>query len=72
METGFIYLVIIEFLLILLVIGIKLLFNYIENKKIKSILKYIDKQYNSKKDATDIKIKECFEAINQSDKELVK
>ena len=70
MENAFMYLVIAEVVIILLVVGIRLLFNYLENRKIKSILAFIDRRAkeNNNSDTTD-RFKECLEIIKQNSKE---
>ena len=70
MENAFMYLVIAEVVIILLVVGIRLLFNYLENRKIKSILAFIDRRAkeNNNSDTTD-RFKECLEIIKQNNKD---
>ena len=72
MDSAFIYLVIAEIVIIALVIGIKLLFNYFENKKIKSVLDFIDRKSKENKEGTTDRFKECIEIIKQNNKEGVK
>ena len=72
MENAYIYLIIAEGIIILAIIGIKLLFNYFENKKIKSVLNFIDRKAQENKDSTTDRLKECIEIIKQNNKEEVK
>lgn len=63
------YLVIAEVVIILLAVGIRLLFNYLENKKIKSILDFIDKKSKENQVNNIDRFKECLEIIKQNNKE---
>lgn len=69
MENAFMYLVIAEVVIILLAVGIRLLFNYLENKKIKSILDFIDKKSKENQVNNIDRFKECLEIIKQNNKE---
>ena len=61
--------VIAEVVIILLAVGIRLLFNYLENKKIKSILDFIDKKSKENQVNNIDRFKECLEIIKQNNKE---
>lgn len=65
MEKGFIYLIIIELIVLAIIVGTRLLFNYLEARKIKRILNYIDKRAHNDKDVSN-RIQECINAIKQS------
>lgn len=69
MENAFMYLVIAEIIIILLVVGIRLLFNYLENRKIKSILDFIDKKSKENHVSSTDRFKECLEIIKQNNKD---
>ena len=66
-ENGFIWLIVIEVILLIVVIGIRLFFNYLENKKIKSILKFIESRADYS--GIDERLKECLDLISQNKKE---
>ena len=65
MEKGFIYLIIIELIVLAIVVGTRLLFNDLGARKIKRILNYIDKRAHNDKDVSN-RIQECINAIKQS------
>ena len=65
MEKGFIYLIIIELIILAIIVGTRLLFNYLEARKIKRILNYIDKRAHKDKDVSN-RIQECINTIKQS------
>jgi len=67
-DSLFIYLVVAELAVILLIVVIKLLFNYLENKKIKSILDFIDKRAEANIDGRAERFKECIDILKQSSK----
>lgn len=71
MENAFIYLIIAEVVIILLIVGIRLLFNYLENRKIKSVLDFIDKKSKENQVNSTDRFKECLEIIKQNNKEGV-
>lgn len=69
MDNGFMCLAIIELVVILVVVGIRLIFNYIEHRKIKYVLDYIAKNSRCRKDTEeDIEGKESTESINSVEK----
>lgn len=69
MENAFIYLIIAEVVIILLIVGIRLLFNYLENRKIKLVLDFIDKKSKENQVNSTDRFKECLEIIKQNNKE---
>ena len=67
MEIGYVYLLIAEVVVILSVVGIKLIFNYIEHKKINKVLRFIDKKSKNVSDKeVQKRIEECIEIIRQN------
>lgn len=71
MEEGFKYLIIAEVIIIVVIIVARLIFNYIENKKIKSVLEYIDKRANENSNNRTDKLKECIDIIKQANSKEV-
>ena len=62
------YLVIAELIIIVLIVGIRLLFNYLENRKIKSVLDFIDRKSKENQTNSTDRFKECLEIIKQNSK----
>lgn len=71
LEEGFKYLIIAEVIIIVVIIVARLIFNYIENKKIKSVLEYIDKRANENSNNRTDKLKECIDIIKQANSKEV-
>ena len=63
------WLIIAEVVLLLIVLGVRLIFKYLENKKIKSILKFIESRADN--NGIEDRLRECIDIINQNKKDNV-
>lgn len=61
-DNVFMYLVIAELIILAIIVGIRLLFNYLEKKKIQSVLSFIEKRARDKHYDVD-KLNECIDII---------
>lgn len=66
LEEGFKYLIIAEIIIIVVIIIARLIFNHMENKKIKSVLDYIDRKAKENSNNRTDKLKECIDIIKQA------
>lgn len=71
LEEGFKYLIIAEIIIIVVIIIARLIFNHMENKKIKSVLDYIDKKAKENSNNRTDKLKECIDIIKQANSKEV-
>lgn len=71
MEEGFKYLIIAEIIILVVIIIARLIFNHMENKKIKSVLDYIDKKAKENSNNRTDKLKECIDIIKQANSKEV-
>lgn len=71
MEEGFKYLIIAEIIIIVVIIIARLIFNHMENKKIKSVLDYIDRKAKENSNNCTDKLKECIDIIKQANSKEV-
>lgn len=71
LEEGFKYLIIAEIIILVVIIIARLIFNYMENKKIKSVLDYIDKKAKENNNNHTDKLKECIDIIRQANSKEV-
>ena len=70
MDTGFIWLVVGEIIVIALVIIARIIFKKMEKKKINDILKYIDKKSKDKEINT--KFQDCLDIIHKNNVDMKK
>lgn len=71
LEEGFKYLIIAEIIILAVIIIARLIFNHMENKKIKSVLDYIDKKAKENSSNRTDKLKECIDIIKQANSKEV-
>lgn len=71
MKEGYIWLILIELVIIGLVFIIRYILKKIEERKVNKILKFIDKKSKESKETED-KFKECLEIIKQNNSKVEK
>ena len=71
MKEGYIWLILIELVIIGLVFIIRYILKKIEERKVNKILKFIDKKSKENKETED-KFKECLEIIKQNNSKVEK